>query len=180
MKKYILIIFVSFITCCVSSGPINNAEFDSGGNLSDLQGVYRNKGDAGEGTLPIYLSRVIWADDKELVHENIDTIEVLESENNVLIVKAMSEKKLLKEEQFQLGKDFLFENGSITIDREGGVAGFKGGEPMLGLYYGSTSLGLDQKGHGKLRSSGAAVGMVYLFLPLALGAQDDVRFERIR
>ena len=181
MKHNILFILAIFIItgCVAKSGPKNNAEFESALKLSDLQGTYSNKGDAGDIDYDIYLSRIIWPNDNEIDHGNIDFVKVMQLNNSTIIVTALSDGKAEKEGQFLLGKDFSFENGRITINREGGVAGFKIGEPMLGLYYGNVTLGLDKKGHGKFRSSGAAVGMVYMVVPLAMEVQEDVRFERI-
>ncbi len=180
IKKFLIILSVLMVVACVSSAPISNAEFDTIKSLSDLQGLYRNKGDTGESIPAIYLSRVIWPDDKELNHESIYAVEVLKSGSTQLFVKALSSQAVEKEDRFLLGKDFSLEDGRITIKREGGVAGFKSGEPMLGLYYGSVTLGLDKKGHGKYRSSGSAIGMVFLIVPMAISGQNDVRFERIR
>ena len=178
--KILCLITVLIVTACVTKrGPINNSDFESTLTLTNLQGTYRNKGDTGSTGYNIYLSKIIWPSDDELNHERVDLIKIKPINDSTLVATALGEGITLKEGQFLLGKDFSFKNGRITINREGGVAGFKTGEPILGLYHGAITLGLDKEGQGKFRSSSGAVGMAYLVVPLAMKAQQDVRFERI-
>lgn len=179
-KLIILILIILISTGCVSSGPLNNVEFESSVTLSDLGGVYKNLGDSGENTYDIYLSKIIWPNDTDLDHPQIKAIKVEILDDNTLTVKALGQNGALKEGRYTQGQDFKFENGKITINRESGVAGFKSGEPMLGLYKGNVTLGIDKKGHGKSRSSAKAIGMVYMVIPLAMSSIDDVRFERLQ
>lgn len=181
MKVKILYIAVVFIItgCVTKRGPINNSDFESTITLADLQGIYRNKGDTGDTGYDIYLSKIIWPSDEELNHEHIDFVNVKILNDSTITVIALSGGKAVKMGQFLLEKDFSFKNGKITLNREGGVAGFKTGEPLLGLYHGNATLGLDNKRQGKFRSSSGAVGMAYLVVPMAMKVQQDVRFERI-
>lgn len=178
--NFIGVVALLIVMACVSKkGPVNNSEFAADHTLTDLQGIYRNKGDAGTSDYNIYLSKLIWPSDEVLDHEHIDYVEVLLHNNNMITLMASREGKLVKEGQFFMGKDFSFEKGRIVLNREGGVTGLKTGEPLLGLYSGKVTLGLDKKGHGKFRSSSKAIGMVYLIIPVAVKTLEDVRFERI-
>jgi len=180
MKNVVIILFVCILTGCVSSSPVNNEEFKSIRGIEDLQGAYRNNGDSGKGGPTIYLSRIIWPADESLKHEDVDIVEIQKLDDKKIEITALQNEIVKRNGIFEAGKEFNIENGRITINREGGVAGFKSGEPMLGLYYGNVTLGLDKAGHGKYRSSGAAAGMVFMVIPMAMSAQDDVRFERVR
>lgn len=104
MKLKILFIFFIFITtgCVTKSGPLNNADFESELTLSDLQGIYRNKGDAGDIGYDIYFSRIIWPNDTEIAHEKIDRVKVRQLNNSTIIVTALSDGKTAKEGQFLL------------------------------------------------------------------------------
>ncbi len=180
MKNVIVILFVYVLTACASSGPNNAEEFGHIRSVEDLQGAYRNKGDSGKSGPIIYLSKIIWPADKSLKHEDIDTIKIRKLDDRKVEVKALQKGVIERNGVFEAGKDFIIDNGRITINREGGVAGLKSGEPMLGLYYENITLGLDEEGHGKYRSTGTAAGMVFMVVPMAISAQDNIRFERVR
>lgn len=178
--NYVGVVALLLVMACVSKkGPVNNSDFELTNTLGDLQGIYHNKGDTGNSDYDIYLSKIIWPTDESLNHEQIDLIEVEALNNNSVMVTAESNGKMINKAQFYLGKDFSFEKGRILLNREGGVAGFKTGEPLVGFYSGKVMLGLDKKGQGKFRSSSSAVGMAYLIVPVAVKAMEDVRFERI-
>ena len=165
--------------CASKKEPVNNSDFEEAHTLADLQGIYRNKGDAGNVDHDIYLSKIIWPGEEVLDHAYIDLIHVKILNSAKLMITARNGGTTIKEGQFILGKDFSFEKGRILLNREGGVAGFKTGEPLVGFYSGKVMLGLDKKGQGKFRSSSSAVGMAYLIVPVAVKAMEDVRFERI-
>lgn len=179
--KIICVVAVLLLTGCVTKkGPINNSDFELTNTLDDLQGIYRNKGDTGNSDYDIYLSKIIWPSDASLNHEQIDLLQVEAINKISLMVTAIGDGKTVYKAQFYQGKDFSFENGRIILNHEGGVAGFKTGEPLLGLYSGKVILGLDKKDQGKFRSSSRVIGMAYLIVPVAVKAMEDVRFERIK
>lgn len=169
------------LTSCVSTAPDRNVAFDTITALSQLEGTYLNKGDGGtQLTIPVYLSIILWPEDTDLDHESIQTIVVTRESGDVLRASAVSQDTVLKSTLFTQGKDFTIKNGEITLSSDIGIAGFKSGEPMLGLYMGGSKIGIDKNGDGKYHSSGAAAGLVYLFLPMAISGSSDIRFRRIK
>ncbi|BAV32487.1 hypothetical protein SCL_0163 [Sulfuricaulis limicola] len=173
------LVFVLMISGCLSSGPANNTGFGQIKRIEDLEGVYGNLGEASPGRGPFYLSKIIWPKDDELDHKNVENIEVRKITSEMLKVKAVTNGVVKKETTYVKGKDFDINGGRISLNVGGGIAGLKGGEPLVGPYYESAELGLDSTGHGKYRQSFATAGLVYLFLPIAIGGNEDVRFVRL-
>ncbi|TAM45794.1 MAG: hypothetical protein EPN55_07235 [Gammaproteobacteria bacterium] len=167
------------ISGCISSGPDNNAGFGHIEKIEDIEGIYKNSGEGRTSSHTIYLSRIIWPKEKGLEHKDIETIHVRKIDNHTLVVKAVVNTVVKKESTFVEGKDFEIGNGRIRLNLGGGIAGLKAGEPLVGPYYESAELGLDSRGHGKYRKSFATAGLVYLFLPIAIGGNEDVRFIRL-
>ena len=178
--KQLFIFFALMISGCISSGPANNVGFSQIEGIEDLEGIYRNLGEASPGSGPFYLSKIIWPKDEELDHKNIENIEVRKITSEALTVKAITNGAVKKETIYVKGKDFKISGGRISLNVGGGIAGLKGGEPLVGPYYESAELGLDSSGHGKYRQNFATAGLVYLFLPIAIGGNEDVRFVRFK
>jgi len=168
-----------FVLCsCISTAPSGNLPFSTIESARDLAGTYRNKGITGEGYPSVYLSKIIWREDKAIVHEEIDAISVVELSPGLLEVKALPITETSKVSHFKEDKDFEIQNGRIILENESGIAGFKADEPLVGPYYGRRELGLDASGHGKYKSSFSVAGLVYLVIPIAMGGTDEVRFEK--
>jgi hypothetical protein len=182
MHSKIKLLLTGFVLIggCVSVGPTNNVGFGRIERIEDLEGIYNNLGEASSGSGPFYLSKIIWPKDDELDHKNIETIEVRKVTNEILKAKAVTNGAVKKETTYVKGKDFEISGGRIRLNIGGGIAGLKGGEPLVGPYYESAELGLDTSGHGKYRHSFATAGLAYLFLPIAIGGDEDVRFVRLK
>lgn len=174
-----LLALLIVVAGCMSTAPSNNQAFTKVTNLEEFVGLYRNLGDGGKNSHKLYLSRIIWSDDEEMSHEEIDLVRVTVSVAKTLLIGAYSQQSIVKEQEFVEGVDFKITGGRVILDREGGVAGLKGGEPLLGLYYGSSEIGLDIQGNAKFYSSGAAAGMAFLVIPIVAGGDQTVKFIRI-
>lgn len=164
---------------CVSSAPHNNAGFHSIDQLKAMDGTYQNRGEGEEGLRIIYLSGLIWPSATNIDQLAVTTVEIRAVDDRTLLVRAYSADTLVKEGRFIQGRDFTFHEGRIRLTHGLHMAGFKGGEPLIGPYYESTELGIDQTGHGKYRQEAAVAGFVYAIVPIALGSREDVRFVKI-
>ncbi len=82
----------------------------------------------------------------------VEKIEVRTINDTTLVVKAHGKEGVLREDTFIEDKDFEINAGIIRLKRKSGIAGFKGGDPMVGPYYEKAEIGIDQQGHGKYRS----------------------------
>jgi hypothetical protein len=180
MKIMVLAGF-TLVTGCLSTGPINNADFGQIEKLEDLEGVYKNSGEGKASSNPyLYLlSRFIWPNDKELPHEMIDAVEVRKTRDKTLIVKGIGQGGVTKESLFIEGVDFVLSNGRIRLSQRFGMMGFQKGDMILGPYYDATELGLDSRGQGKFRHTFRSAGILILF-PIAMGGDEDIRFIRIQ
>lgn len=179
-RRLVGLIFLLVLSACVSTEPLNNAPFSAIAKIEQLEGVYKNLGDGGsEKNTSLYLTSILWADEKLLDHQLIERIEVKKQMENTLVVNALQGNKIIRTKIFRAGQDFKIQNGVIVLSSEAGIAGFKSGEPMLGVYAGGSKIGLDEKGHGKFHSSGTAAGLAFMFLPIAVSGSQDVRFYRI-
>lgn len=181
----IVLVLISFsLAGCLSSGPINNADFGRIQKIEQLEGVYKNSGERGlySNSQPPYyflLSRFIWPGEGSLAHEMIDKVEVRKAGDNMLIVKAIGEGVVYKESIFIEGKDFILSHGRIRLSRTFGMMGFQKGDVILGPYYDAMELGVDSHGDGKFRHTFRTAGFL-IILPIAMGGDEDVRFMRVQ
>jgi len=180
MTKLLSIGLAFMVAGCISSGPANNASFSRIGKIEDLEGVYQNRGEGPAHSYPVYLSRIIWPGGSGVYDASIATIEVRKVAPDTLRVRVVADGVVQKESLFIQGKDFDLTSGRIRLKQSAGVMGFKAGEPLVGPTYESAELGLDESGQGKYRESSAVAGLVYLFLPIAVGEDRDVRFPRLK
>lgn len=178
LKIYTFIAVLLVISGCMSTAPSQDLAFRGVNNLDEFIGLYRNAGDAGDAGYTPYLTRVIWPGDENINHENIDSVRVITSDDNSISISAYTLNKVVKEQKYIEGEDFKITGGRVLLDREAGVAGLKG-EPLVGLYYGSSEIGLDIKGNAKYRSSGGVAGLAFLFIPIVVGENRTVKFERL-
>jgi len=164
---------------CVTSGPSDSATFGHIEAIGDLEGTYRNLGEGGGGTRPVYLSALIWPDAADIDHAAVVAVEVKASGSDTLCVKALGKDGTEKEGAFVEGKDFVVDAGRIRLKQVAGIAGFKVGEPLVGPYYESIEIGLDERGHGKYRQRFSAAGLAFLVIPIAVDGSDEVLFVKI-
>ena len=164
---------------CSSTAPHENQPFKEIADISELAGVYENKGDGGGGQRSIFLSKILWPKDGQLEHEEVKLIKVEKVSDQALLVQGIGQELVRKKSMFVLGRDFELTAGSIRLHSEAGIAGLKSGEPMVGLYAGGSKIGLDAQGHGKFQSSGTAAGLVFLVVPMAVSGSQEVRFRRV-
>lgn len=164
----------------MSTGPANNISFSNMKQITELEGIYKNLGEGGSDLPPFYLSTVVWPTAKDIKHESIDKIVVSTMDDKVIIVKAFSGEDLIKEENFEGEKDFKLKNGKIHLKQKVSISlAYPSGNPFIGTAYEETVIGIDTQGQGKLRQKAAFAGTVFLFIPLAGGVTDDVRFVKI-
>lgn len=177
-QRTLAIMLALLLAGCVShSGPEGNQDFHHVSRLTELEGVYKNKGDPGG-----FLSQVIWdtgANTPPVVHyQEVEFIEVASTENS-LTAKAIQNGCVIYEKSYVLGRDFEIEDGKISIHRDVSLLTRGAGDVLVGPSYEKITLGLDAGKNGKFRDSGYAAGLAFLFLPIAVADTRDVRFERV-
>jgi hypothetical protein len=182
MRKWLSgLCIVTLLGGCVNLRPPGNSDFTDIRSLRDLDGKYQNQGErAGKANLrPAYLSAVVWSGANEMTHAKIDTIEVKMLNDTTVVVRALKSGHVEKESLFVEGQDFEFKSGRIRLKRRQWIMGFERGDVVVGPAYENVELGLDKKGAGKYRNEGGVAGLAFLFLPIAFGGREDVRFVRL-
>ena len=176
----IVVLLITLLNGCVfNSGPEGNQEFYNISHLIELEGVYKNKGEPSD-----YLSATIWEnavlnENPDVNHEDIELIEVSETADS-LILKAIKNDCSIYEKTYIVGRDFKISDGKIILRRNVDLLTRGSGDVLLGPSYEKITLGLDSEKHGKYRSSAYAAGIVFMFLPIAVSGNSDVRFERVK
>ena len=187
MRLKIFVILAAFLVngCAFHSKPEENLDFYQISQLSELAGVYKNKGNPSG-----YLSWLIFPDIKkqrydiqktgsfDIIHEDIEFIEVIPQDSS-LLVKAVRNNCSIYEKINTAGRDSKIKDGVLIINREGHLLTRGGDDVLLGPSYESVTLGLDTGKHGKSRSSGYAAGLVFLVVPMAISGTTDIRYERV-
>ncbi len=171
--------------CNFNSEPPANTEFDRIEQLNDLDGVYQNLGEGGPDTDTtyltdtIYLSEIIWPGAAGRDHIEIERIEVRTIDAGSVAVTAFGwDGVVKKQENFFEGEDFTLNDGKIQMGRDvSGILSAKVG--AVGIFSEGVELGIDKTGHGQYRGTGSYVGTAFVVIPVARGARDDVRFDRL-
>ncbi len=171
--------------CYFTSGPPANAEFDHIEQLNDLDGVYQNLGEGGPNTDTtyltdtIYLSEIIWPDATSRDHLQIERIEVRAIDAGSVTVTAFGwDGVVKKQENFVEGEDFTLNDGKIQM--RGDVSGILSAKVgAVEVFSEGVELGIDKTGHGIYRGRESYVGTAFVVTPVAGGARNDVRFERL-
>lgn len=171
--------------CSLHSAPENNLDFEQILQLSELEGVYSNKGNPSG-----FLSQKIWPDIKEVFpeirnvetfdtgHDKIELIEVLAGENS-LTVKAIRNGCAIYEKSYIPGRDFTISHGKLVIHRESHLLSRGSDDVLLGPSYEEVTIGIDTGKQGKSRSKGYAAGLVFMVIPVAVSDMTDIRYERV-
>ncbi|WP_320055716.1 hypothetical protein [Desulfuromonas thiophila] len=178
MKTALFIFFLLLCSCAYHSEPENNKEFHKVSQLSELEGVYKNKGNPSG-----YLSREIWSDsqlviDGKINHETIEFIEVI-ANNNSITVKAIENGCAVYERTYIEGHDFKVNDGKIIINRDAYLLSRGSGDVIVGPSYEQVTLGLDTNRHGKSTRSEYAAGLVLFLLPVAVSDTKETEYERV-
>jgi hypothetical protein len=158
--------------CVFNSGPENNQDYDQVTKLSELAGIYKNKGEPS-----LYLSGIIQMGG-DVAPKEIEFVEVSSTEDS-LVAKAIRNGCSIHERRYILGRDFKISNGKIVLHRDFILLSAGAGDVLVGPKYEQITLGIDAGGHGKFRQSGSAAGLVLLLFPFAATGARDVRFERV-
>ncbi|RQO34000.1 hypothetical protein DBR37_12845 [Herminiimonas sp. KBW02] len=171
--------FLSSIAgCVILNGPKNEAAFSEQTDLKELEGCYENRGDGGKANSYRYLASYIFNPIKPDVRQ-AHYIRVTSMGERSIKVSAESQGKVLQEQVFVEGRDFNFESGKIRIRSDGGAtAPTQSGSVFLGVAQGSTYLGIDKNGDGKLQDSGTMLGTVFLVVPIAGHVNESFRFKK--
>ena len=185
-RKILMLLTFSFslsiLSGCVSYTPPNNVDFASVKDISEFNGVYRNRGRSKrepqeEDKLNIrvvYLSSLFWHTLDKKENASIQSIEIENLNNQALVVKAIGKNGVEKEGFFVKGRDFELSSGKIHLAQNLGIP-----YPIVGLGYKSFYLGLDLRRDGKYKESTTVAGLVFLVLPIAITGTEEIRFERI-
>ncbi|AYQ56694.1 hypothetical protein MS2017_0979 [Bathymodiolus thermophilus thioautotrophic gill symbiont] len=172
--KFIAIIFIVSIAGCFTA-PINNKDFQKIRKIENLNGTYLNKGDAGD-ERDIYLSQIIWDNDKLLNHKLIGEIVIKALNSNELQVKAVQNQSTVKKQIFIKGKDFNIDSGKINLQSKISIIN----DIVIGVQYYNITLGIDTLGDGKYVYSGGGMGLALLVIPIAVYVTEHVRFVKIK
>ena len=175
-----LLILVLGLAGCVETS-VTRDDFAPLPSLAPLAGVYRNRGEVpGTAPTPMLLSRLLWPEEANLPHEQVETIPVEVLGARTLRVTAQGQGGVRKVGEYASGRDFRWDNGRLWLHPRLGLAGLRSGEPMVGTTAEGVSLGLDLDGQGKARQTASATGVAFLVVPLHVGATTDVRFAKVR
>ncbi len=179
-KVFPILYLMCVLTYACATVPSNNVDFATIESVYDLEGSYRNQGEQKAGEyLPVMLSAVIWPKESTLKHKEIKLIKVRALDSTSIVVSAISENKIEKEETFIEGKHFTLTKGRIRLRHGFGLHGATAEDPLAGPYYGSVELGIDQKGQGKLMTKEVTVGLIYFIIPIGYAGSDEIRFRRV-
>ncbi|HXV22233.1 MAG TPA: hypothetical protein VD811_14705 [Desulfuromonadales bacterium] len=179
MKCLWLLVFCILVSGCIfHSAPPDNVGFLSVESLRELEGVFRNLGESDAERQPVYLSSLIWKS-SDIAHSAITAVEVRVPDAESLIVRALRDDKIEKEDIFVRERDFRIRHGRIQLNRQWALLNYGSGDPLVGPRYESYEIGLDAKGDGKYRSHGAGAGLIFLFFPVAISDTQEVRFIRL-
>lgn len=165
------------------SGPPDDADFARVAEVRDFDGVYRNRGVAGDGDATpteVFLSGLIWPGEMKLDHPGVETVDFRAVDDGVVRVRALgSDGAVRRESTFVEGRDFVLERGRVRIRRESALLSHSPDDPLVGPRVEQIVLGLDELGQGRSRSTFRGAGLIYLILPVAISTTDEVRFERV-
>lgn len=178
----LLCLSIMLYGCSLKFGPMNNAEFTRVENIKQLEGIYKNIGEGNKeySSYIIYLSSIIWPNDKAMDHSSIESVEIRTTNNVDLMAIAHGKDDIKKQTVFIRNKDFKISSGRIILARVVSIAGFREGEAMLGIYGGQIEIGLDKNGQGKYRTKGSVVGLAFCVMPIAMNVREDIRFVKIK
>jgi len=178
----ILAVLMAVLIGCATTQSGDASGFAQNTEISALSGVYRNKAEANPTALPPrYLSAFLWRGDKSLSHEAVDAVLVAVKNDALVEAQALGkEGQVMATTRFERGSHFEFKSGLLQVKPSVQAAGFKSGEPMLGVAKESIIMGLDAQGHAKLRQVSSATGMAFLMLPVHVSDEANMRFVRIR
>lgn len=163
--------------CFTSNSPKDDVAFAHVSTLQGFSGSYQNRGVTGDAST-WYLSKFIWPD-ADINHAQLDAIRVQAESENTLNVAGVTDGNVVIESSFVEGRHFEFRDGQMHFKKEGGIAPLGEGEPFLGVYYGTTVIGLDKRGDGRLQEDGAIAGAAFLVVPVIAGSRESVRFRRV-
>lgn len=168
-----------FLGACVfHTKPSGNQAFDEISQLSELAGVYANRGNPSG-----FLSQVIWGNappwqDAAIGHENIELIEVI-PDNDAITVKAIDHGCTVYQKSYAAGRDFELSDGKIIIHREFYLLSRGAGDVLAGPSYEQVTLGIDTQKQGKSKSSEYAAGLIFMLLPLAAADIHEIKYEKV-
>lgn len=177
--NYLLLLFTALLSSCthiqhyealtIQSAPIE---------LTQLVGIYKNQGYSPDGSRSELLSKILFP--KRIDHSQLDTIQVIATQQSVICFGLSHGIQVVKQEYFQ-GKDFEIEGHKLTFGNQIGCFDCDAtGAIHLGLSKKGKALYLSDNGDALMRFSEQGIGVI-LFMPIPLPVQEerDVLFEKI-
>jgi len=168
---FILLVFL-LSGCTYSNVPKNNSDFENITNIKQLEGTYKNKGDPNT-LLSWSLFKKL---NKNIPHESIEFIQVT-IKNKTFQVNAINNNCIAHEEMFIYGRDFEIKNDVIVIYND---FSFLNSGEGLGPSFARTVIGIDKKGHGKIKHTTGGFVLYGLFLPIVGTESSEYRFTRTK
>ena len=179
ISKNLLVFIVLLVVGCATIGPINNEEFDKVGNINKIEGVYKNLGESGDPNKIYYLSEIIWPNDRNIQHEQIETIVIRKVDKKSISVEGMRGSRVIKSSILVVNKDYELTNNGINIKTIIMPSlEYIPGVPFIGLSVQNVTLGIDKNGDGKYRDQTSKAGVAYFIIPVASSIMQDVRFKK--
>ena len=178
IKKWFLVLYILVSGCSYHSAPPDNVDFLPVESLREFEGVFRNLGERDSDRQPVYLSSLIWKSG-DITHSVVTAVEVTVLDADTLVVKALRDGSIEKEETFVRGRDFRIHHGRIQLTKRWALLNYGAGDVLVGPRYESSELGLDAKRDGKFSSRGAGAGLIFLLFPFAFHGTEEVRFSRL-
>lgn len=171
--------------CVFSSAPPDDTDFAAVGDLHQLDGRYRNRGEGAPGAAPVFLSAILLPAAPSLDHAGIEVVELRATDATTLAVRAVgAADALVAERRLVAGRDFALTDGRLRLRHRAALLGYSPSaetpdDPLVGPRSETVELGLDLRGQGKYRRRFTGAGLVYLIVPVFLRDVTDVRFARL-
>lgn len=171
-----LLLFCLLLSGCIfRSAPPDNVGFQPVESLKEFEGVFRNLGESGSEGQPVYLSYLIWKS-QDIPHHAVTAVEVRVPDADTLVVRALRNDQIEKEDTLIRERDFKIRNRRIRLNRQWALLNYGGDDPTVGPRYEIYEIGLDAKGAGKYRSRASFAGLIFMIFPAVISDTEEVRF----
>ena len=178
-----LLLCTALLAGCISLEPAPDTRLTDIASIEAFAGTYRNRALQADpdshASLNFRLSYHIWPEEEDGLHDRIDALKVTVLSLQRLRLEALADGRILKNTELDTRKGGGIRDGRLLLSRNGAVAGFKPGEPILGRVSRRDLIGLNGMGSLVLQSRDTAWGLVYLLVPVLITVRTELVFERV-